>query len=205
MKLTLIRHGPTDWNASRRFQGRTDLSLSAAGHANARGIAAQLKAEPLDCIYSSDLLRALETARIVAEDRAVPIVTDARLREFDFGRWEGLTWDEIVAANPHLAGRGSTAAKLYAPDGGENFAQVCARVASFLDDLSREPIENAAIVTHAGPLHALFSVLQLEASATPADNLSLRFAPGGITRIETGNRGAALLSLNELQHLDAAG
>ena len=80
--------------------------------------------EPFDRIYSSDLARAAETARMLGESSGAEVVVDDRLQEFDFGRWEGLTWDEIVAANPHLAGLGSTAAKLYAPEGGESFAQV---------------------------------------------------------------------------------
>ncbi|MGC1334408.1 MAG: histidine phosphatase family protein [Candidatus Cybelea sp.] len=196
MKLTLIRHGPTEWNALRRFQGRTDTPLSVRGRATARAIAETLHAERFDRIYSSDLKRAAQTARILGESRGAEVAVDQRLREFDFGRWEGLTWDEIIAANPHLAGLGSSAANLYAPEGGESFAQVSARVASFLDDLTQQNLRAAAVVTHAGVLHAVFSVLGL---APPE-----RFTAGGITRIAIEAGGASLLALDDRKHLDDA-
>jgi broad specificity phosphatase PhoE len=194
MMLTLVRHGPTEWNASRRFQGRTDMPLSAQGRAVARAIAETLHSEPFDCIYSSDLARAAESARILAEPRGMEVVLDERLREFDFGSWEGLTWDEIVATDPRLAGRGSSAVKLYAPENGELFPQVCARAKSFLDDLTRQNLRTAAVVTHAGVLHAIFSVRGL---ASPD-----RFTPGGITRIAMEVGGASVLSLDDRRHLD---
>jgi broad specificity phosphatase PhoE len=193
MRLTLVRHGPTEWNALRRFQGRTDMPLSAHGRAQAWAIAETLRSEPFDRIYSSDLLRAAETARILGESRGAEITFDDRLREFDFGRWEGLTWDEIVVANPHLAGLGSTAVKLYAPENGESFPQVRERVASFLDDLTRQNHRAAAVVTHAGILHSMFSVLGL---APPE-----RFTPGGINRIAIEGGGASVLSLDDRRHL----
>ncbi|HEV3091681.1 MAG TPA: histidine phosphatase family protein [Candidatus Cybelea sp.] len=203
MRLTLIRHGPTEWNASRRFQGQTDLPLSEHGRRVAAAIADALRGEPFDAIYASDLRRAMETAAPLAETRQLDVTGDARLREFHFGQWEGLRWDEIVAVNPHLAGEGSTAAKRYAPPGGESFDTVCARVASFLDELTARPQRNVAIVTHAGPLHALFDVLHSERPDNPGDNLSLHFTPGGITRVTLEEGRAAIDSLDDRQHLDS--
>jgi alpha-ribazole phosphatase len=196
MKLTLIRHGPTEWNALRRFQGRTDMPLSAHGEAAARAIAETLHSERFDRIYSSDLVRAAQTARILGESHGADVTLDERLREFDFGSWEGLKWDEIVAANPHLAGLGSTAVKQYAPEGGESFPQVCARVAAFLEDLTQQNFRAAAVVTHAGVLHAIFAVFGL---APPE-----RFAAAGITRIALADDGASVLTLDDRRHLDDA-
>jgi broad specificity phosphatase PhoE len=196
MKLTLIRHGPTEWNALRRFQGRTDMPLSERGRAAARAIAETLRSERFDRIYSSDLVRAAETARILGESRGADVRLDERLREFDFGRWEGLTWDEIVVGNPHLAGLGSTAAKLYAPENGEWFPQVSARLASFLDDLTQQNLRAVAVVTHAGVLHAIFWVLGL----VPPE----RFTTGGITRIAIEDGATSVLSLDDRRHLDDA-
>jgi len=196
MRVTLIRHGPTEWNALRRFQGRTDMPLSVHGRAAARAIAETLHSERFDRIYSSDLVRAAETARMLGESPGADVTLDERLREFDFGHWEGLTWDAIIAANPQLAGLGSTAVKLYAPEGGESFPQVCARVASFLDEVTQQNLRAAAVVTHAGVLHAIFSVLGL---APPE-----RFTAGGITRIAIEDGGASVLTLDDRRHLDAA-
>jgi broad specificity phosphatase PhoE len=175
VRLVLIRHGATEWNALRRFQGRTDVPLSADGRTQARAIAEALRSEPFGRIYSSGLARAAVTARLLGESSGAEVVIDDRLQEFDFGHWEGRTWDEVVAAYPHLTGLGPTAAKLYAPDGGESFMQVCERAKAFLADVTRQDFAAVAIVTHAGVLHAIFSVLGL----TPPE----RFTPGGITEI----------------------
>ncbi len=116
---------------------------------------------------------------MLGDASGVEVVVDDRLQEFDFGHWEGRTWDEVVAAYRHLAGLGPTAAKHYTPEGGESFAQVCERAKSFLDELSLQDIATAAVVTHAGVLHAIFAVLGL----TPPE----RFTPGSITRITLGS------------------
>jgi broad specificity phosphatase PhoE len=194
VKLTLIRHGSTEWNASRRFQGRTDVPLSAEGRQQAHAIAAALRGERIDRIYTSDLSRAVETARIVADSVAAEVVVDRRLREFDFGRWEGLTWEEIVVNDPQVAAAGSKVAKRYAPEGGETFEVVCGRIRSFLEELeARDGDTSIAVVTHAGALHAALAVLGFA---------SVAFAPGGITRITMKDRAAELITLNDLEHLD---
>jgi broad specificity phosphatase PhoE len=196
VRLTLIRHGPTEWNAARRFQGRSDVPLSTLGGAHARAIAAVLQREGYEKVYASDLCRALETARIIAEASGAQLVTDPRLREFDFGRWEGLTWEEIVAAYPALGGRTAAAAKHYAPDEGESFADVRQRVQAFLDELLLDPtVAPVAVVTHAGPLHAFFAALGLEDSS---------FSTGGISRVAIAGGHAQLITLNDLGHLEFA-
>jgi alpha-ribazole phosphatase len=203
VKLTLIRHGATIWNALRRFQGQTDVPLSEEGRAQAAAIAAALRSESFDRIYSSDLSRALETACILAASRNTEVVADRRLREFDFGRWEGLTWEQIAAIDPRLGGQPPTRAKLYDPDGGESFAQVCARVRAFLDDVARQPFDSIAIVTHAGPLHAALSVLELAGHRESGHRFSAGFAPGGITRMIVDRNGTRVIDLNDLRHLTA--
>ncbi|HEY4433038.1 MAG TPA: histidine phosphatase family protein [Candidatus Cybelea sp.] len=204
MLLTLIRHGPTEWNASRRFQGRTNVPLSPTGRAHALAAAGALKSKKIDRIYSSDLQRALETAQIVGEPHGAEILTDERLREFDFGAWEGLTWVEIVTRNPHLYGLGSTAAKDYTPEGGESFADVCERVGSFLDDLAAQRLQRAVVVTHAGALHAMFTVLKLSESGAGGEHLSLSFAPGSISQLRVEGGEAKILRVNDQRHIHAA-
>jgi broad specificity phosphatase PhoE len=89
--LLIVRHGETDWNADGRLQGQTDRPLSELGRRQARQLAEELGEEKLAAIYSSDLARARETAEIVGERLALPVVLDADLREKDWGTWEGLT------------------------------------------------------------------------------------------------------------------
>jgi broad specificity phosphatase PhoE len=173
------------------------MPLTPHGRAQAGAIAQALRSEPFAAIYSSGLARAVETARILGESSGVDVAVDDRLQEFDFGRWEGLTWEEIVAVNPHLAGLASTAATRYAPEGGESFSHVCGRVKPFLDDLTRQNFAAAAVVTHAGVLHAVFSVLGL---APPQS-----FTPAGITRIAMEGGDASVVLLDDRRHLDGTG
>ncbi len=194
-RLALIRHGPTEWNEAGRFQGRTDLPLSALGRAHARAIVGALRELGVRRVYSSNLRRSRQTARAIANAYAVPLVEDARLREFDFGRWEGLTWEEILAHDPDLARRPRSAARYYSPAGGESFDAVRRRVRAFLDEMIAKRESPIAVVTHAGVLHAFCAELDLETT---------RFSPGGITRIAIGEGRVRLLSLNDVAHLDSA-
>ena len=89
--LLLVRHGETDWNAEGRLQGHTDRPLSDFGRRQARQLADELADEELEAIYSSDLVRARETAEIAGERLGLPVVLDPDLREKDWGNWEGLT------------------------------------------------------------------------------------------------------------------
>ncbi|MBR6295463.1 MAG: histidine phosphatase family protein [Treponema sp.] len=88
--LYIIRHGKTDWNNEYRLQGRTDIPLNEEGRKMAREAAKKYAGIHFDVCYSSPLVRALETARILLEGRDVPIITDERLREMCFGEFEGL-------------------------------------------------------------------------------------------------------------------
>ena len=202
MKLTLVRHGATQWNASRRFQGHSDTPLSEEGRAQARALAARLSKERVDAIYASDLSRALETARIVAAPHVLDVRADARLREFAFGAWEGLTWAEIVATRPHLDDASWTKAEFYEPEGGETFALVTARMRAFLDDAAAGENGHAVVVTHAGALHAALSALGLgPAAGEPAP----RFSPASLTAVAMEGGRARLITLNDVDHLDSTG
>lgn len=100
--LLLARHGETDWNREGRWQGHADVSLNDRGRDQARALAARIADEPFDVIYASDLARALETARIIADVRGMDVITDPGLREIDVGRWSGLTPFEISARFPGM-------------------------------------------------------------------------------------------------------
>ena len=94
--LLLVRHGETDWNAQRRWQGHADVPLNDEGRAQAHAVAEQLAAgDRVDIVYSSDLARARETAEIAAGRLGVGLVLDRDLREIDVGSRQGRTWTEI--------------------------------------------------------------------------------------------------------------
>jgi len=98
MKTTIVfaRHGLTDWNVERRYQGHLDPPLNDTGRAQARDLAERLAGLDLAAIYASDLSRAHETATIVAATRRLPVTPERGLREVDVGSWSGLTRDEVA-------------------------------------------------------------------------------------------------------------
>lgn len=160
-----------------------------------------MQGERFDLAVSSDLARARETARIAT--RTAEIRTDVRWREFAFGDWEGLTWDEIVARDPALGQYERSAAKLYAPPGGETFASVRARVRAALDEYLAGPYESVLVVTHAGALHAMLHEFFGDPRAGMQEALGVRFVPGSITVVEASGDRARLVQLNEAGHLQA--
>lgn len=109
-RVLLWRHGRTAWNVEHRFQGQADPPLDEVGRAQSSAAAPLLAAFSPVAIVSSDLRRAVETARPLAELLGLPVALDRRLRERSLGRWEGLTRDEVGRLHPEeythwLAGR----------------------------------------------------------------------------------------------------
>lgn len=126
---------------------------------------------------------------------------DVRWREFAFGEWEGLTWEEIVERFPEAAQRHWSSAKTYAPPGGETFETVQTRVTHALDGLAAGGYSNVLIVTHAGPLHAMLHAFFGKREAEMQEALAVRFSPASVTRIALTEAGPELLALNEVAHL----
>jgi broad specificity phosphatase PhoE len=194
LELAAVRHGRTAWNLSGRFQGQTDISLDETGRAQARAVARRLAGERFDVAVCSDLVRASETAELLTAGHTVQLERDPRWREMRFGRWEGLTWDEIVARYPEQAAHSETVPKFYTPVGGETFDELCERIAAALGALRERDVASALVVTHAGPLHALLRVALGESEASA---LGVRFTQASVTRLRFGPAGAELVSLNE--------
>ncbi len=199
-----MRHGQTEWNATRRYQGRSDIPLSEVGRLQAQALRVALEGHHFDAVYASDLQRAIQTARIIAQPHGLDVQIDARIREFDFGEWEGLTWPQIVERWPEFREQGATAAKLYQPEGGETFDRVCTRVESFLNDLRRTSHDHVLVVTHAGVLHAVLDVLGESIQDRPGDGLSVSFSQASVTRITMVGEQVRLITLNDVSHLGSA-
>jgi alpha-ribazole phosphatase len=156
MRLYLVRHGETDWNAARRYQGQSDIPLNQTGIQQARKIAGRLSKEKIDAIYSSDLNRARETAEQIAQPHKLKVIADARWRELSFGDWEGLTYPEIQAKAPEELALWQSNLTQYAPPHGETLAQLAERVLPAFDELRALYAEQTVlIVSHGGPLQIL--------------------------------------------------
>ena len=155
LKLTLVRHGETEWNAQRRYQGHTDVPLSALGLHQAELVADRLAGEKFDAIYASDLKRAWQTASPIAEKVGLPVSTEPRLREMSFGVLEGLKWEEAQKKYPEML-KAWLDDYNHPPEGGESMDVFLARIAAFRDDLlSRHVSQNILLVAHGGTLNEL--------------------------------------------------
>lgn len=151
--LCLARHGETNWNIERRFQGQFDIALNARGRAQAAALARELRDARFDRVYSSDLRRALATAEPIAEARGLPVLATQRLREKDDGAWQGHTHAEVqvkyAADYPHYLSRKPDFA---APEG-ETLEEFSRRVRMVLTDIARESDGlTVLVVAHAGVL-----------------------------------------------------
>ena len=149
--ILLVRHGETDWNLHRRVQGHSDTPLNETGRAQARAVAEELAGEALDAVYSSDLVRAHETARIVTGGKGLEVTAIRELRERHFGTWEGLTDQEVYVRFPHARG-------LSGREWGdaETHEQMAKRVLSALHRIAETHLEQLVlVVSHGGPLRAV--------------------------------------------------
>ena len=156
MTLLLARHGQTDWNASRRFQGASDIGLSERGRAQAEALGRALDGRRLAAVYVSPLQRARDTAAIAMAGGPLPVVAVEELRELSLGEWEGRTVDEIRSGDgdPYLAW--IRAPHDFPPPGGEPVERVAARVREALDRIAAAHArdDEVLVVAHGGVISA---------------------------------------------------
>ena len=155
-QVIIVRHGQTAWNVAGKRQGHLDSVLTEAGVAQAKALARRLAQEKFRLLYSSDLGRAVETARIIASVAGHEIVTDERLRERHLGIFQGLTGDEIRQRYPEEYGLHRTLGPEYVIPGGESVPQQVERNLLYLTATAeRHQGEAIVVVTHAGVLSGL--------------------------------------------------
>lgn len=148
-QLILIRHGETLWNRERRMQGQRDSPLSDTGLYQARRLGQRLADLSFGVLYSSDLGRAYETARSVAEVTGHEIAVDPRLRERHFGVFEGLTSDEIESRFPAEFDCYKSHNPAYVIPGGESAQQFHDRCLACLQEIAeRHTGATVVVVTH---------------------------------------------------------
>lgn len=165
MKIYLVRHGQTDWNAAGKIQGQTDIGLNSIGIAQAAELGARLKSEELNisAIYSSPLIRARQTAEALSSalDKEVILVDD--LREMAFGDWEGCRFDDLREADPVYFDnwrlhRGTERI----PGGGECYNDLMSRVVPAICSVIKtgsQENKDLLFVTHGAVLMSLMCVL----------------------------------------------
>jgi broad specificity phosphatase PhoE len=172
LTLYFIRHGQTDWNKIQRYQGQTDIPLNDTGRAQAArngcvlGETLGAAREHLDFV-ASPLERAVETMEIVRANMGLParpFRTDDRLKEQNFGHWEGLIWSELPALDPIGFAARQADTWNWTPRDGENYEMVRARILSWLDEVDRDTV----VVSHGNISRSVRGILlNLDTSVVP--------------------------------------
>lgn len=182
-KVILVRHGETDWNKEGRFLGQSNPPLNKQGILQAEAAAARWANEKIDRIFSSDLLRTIETSQIIANLHNRRIITVPYLREIDFGAWEGLKYEEIQKHYPELLKNWVTDAFHTSVPEGETPLEVIERVQNAWNyiNITANDGDTIMVVTHGGPLSFLICRLSglnperhKEFLLSPGESIELR-------------------------------
>ncbi|WP_424194109.1 histidine phosphatase family protein [Ampullimonas aquatilis] len=194
-QILLIRHGETDWNVVKRFQGHIDIALNATGLAQAQLLASALADHAIDVIYSSDLQRAHVTAQAIAEQKQLAVQLTPQLRERHYGIFEGLTGAEIESQHPEHFPAWIARDPQHQIPKGESLQAFYDRITSVLIELAQQhPAQTIVVVAHGGVLdciyrHATKTALH-EPRKAPLLNTSLnrlRYANGALEIVQWGD------------------
>jgi probable phosphoglycerate mutase len=167
-RFVVVRHGQTQWNVEGRVQGHGDSPLTPLGIAQAEAIGARLARERFDVLVASDLGRTVQTAERIAAFSGLAVVTDASLRERNFGDGEGLTYEEIDARWPGVVSRIAEVDPDLAIPGGESRRAFHERIHRAFEALARaHDGRRVLVVSHGGVLSTLYRVIHRIPVARP--------------------------------------
>jgi alpha-ribazole phosphatase len=201
MRLIVVRHGETDWNAAKRFQGQADIPLNLTGQRQAAAVARVLRRDTVQAIIASNLLRAQQTAQLIAASLQLTVDPDSRWREMAFGDWEGLTYDILQHRHPKSLAAWQDDPLQVAPPNGETLTHVANRVRAAWHDLRATYADQTAVlVAHGGPLRILIC---LALGLPPEAYWQFAVDPASLSELSVYGRGATLMRLNDTAHIGA--
>lgn len=198
-QVIVVRHGETTWNLDGRRQGHLDSPLTVIGVAQAQAIARRLKSQSFSALYSSDLGRAYETAKIISDATGRKIIVDERLRERHLGIFQGLKTEEVQRAYPEEYRLHKTLGPDYVIPGGESRRQQVKRNLGCLEEIAPKHLgQTIVVVTHGGVLSGLFRhVLSIPLEAPRR----FEFYNGSINSFAYQNGSWMLCTWGEVSHL----
>jgi len=157
-KVILVRHGQTEWNILGKYQGHSDIDLSALGVEQANLLAQRLANQRIDAIYASDLKRAIKTAKGIANTHQLSVHIIPELREISFGDWEGLDYNTINSKWPGEVERFFKNADSVVIPNGETFCEVEQRSCNVVQKIiEQHPDQTIVIVSHGGTIRTLLA------------------------------------------------
>ena len=169
-RICVIRHGETDWNVEKRIQGHTDVPLNEVGRAQALAMAFNAAHQRFAAIYSSDLLRAVETAQVLAQREDLEVSLLPQLRERHYGLFQGITAAQGAALHPAAYAYYVARDLNYDFETGESLRRFAERVADGIDWLVRHHRgQTIAAVSHSGVLDVLYRRATGRPLSTPRD------------------------------------
>lgn len=158
--IVLVRHGETTWHAENRYVGASDVPLTERGLEQARQLAHWAQSADLAAVWSSDLARAVDTARPTADATGMQLTVDPRLRELDFGDAEGLTRDEMRVAMPEAVAAFLRDPVAHHLPGGEDPHEAAQRAVDCLHDIADRHVgERVLVVCHTTIIRLVFCSL----------------------------------------------
>jgi probable phosphoglycerate mutase len=201
--IIFVRHGLTDWNRAGRFQGQIDIALNEDGLEQAERTGALFRAHRVDAVYSSDLMRARQTAEPIGRVTGLPIVVESGLRERRYGVLEGRTHDEVLRDHPETYGRWRARDPDFdLPGGGESLRDLHRRVEQQMRTLAaRHAGQTVVAVTHGGVLDCVYRI----AARLPIDApRSFELRNASLNRVRWNGSAFAVASWGEVGHLEGA-
>ncbi len=199
-RIIAIRHGETAWNVDSRIQGHLDIPLNDVGRAQAARAAAALADESVQAIYSSDLLRAYETAQAIAQTLAQPVLIDKGLREREFGVFQGRTFAEVEADAPEQAMRWRKREPDFTPEGGESLNVFRDRVVQTASALAGAHLgQQIVLVAHGGVMDVLYRAATGQGVQAPR---TWQLSNAAINRLLWTPDGFTLVGWADTHHLD---
>ena len=191
MELYMVRHGETEWNREGRYYGHCDIALSDEGIRQAEQVGCFTKQILFDKVISSPLCRAVETAKKLTDQ---PVLTDERLKEQNFGLFEGKTYQELMKEYPVELRCWNEQYEHYRLPEGESFLDVRMRVEAFLEDLKQEE-GRILLVAHKGTFgHMLAALMNLP----PSGYWNFVFEQGTYSKIDVEDGFAILRTINRI-------
>ena len=177
-EIWLVRHGQTDWNLEGRLQGQLDVPLNETGLEQARVLAESLRGKTFGALFSSDLMRARQTAETISSVVGLPITFDRRLREISQGQVEGMLFSDVILKFENaLTDRTRDPMSSRLP-GGESVAELAARFKDCMDEIARPSLDGPVLVVAHGlaiatilcqargyPMETVYSHIQENATA----------------------------------------